>query len=125
MNIINGGVHADNPIDFQEFMIMPVGAASFTEALRTGAEVFHALKGKLKSAGHNTNVGDEGGFAPNIASPREALDFILGAIETAGYRPGEDVALALDCAATEFFRKGKYHLEGAGETLGAEQMVRL
>jgi enolase 1/2/3 len=125
MNIINGGVHADNPIDFQEFMIMPVGAASFAEALRTGAEVFHALKGKLKSAGHNTNVGDEGGFAPNIASPREALDFILGAIETAGYRPGEDVALALDCAATEFFRKGKYHLEGAGETLGAEQMVRL
>src|SRR5688500_18647350 len=101
MNIVNGGAHADNPIDFQEFMIMPVGAATFAEGLRMGAEVFHALKGKLKAAGHNTNVGDEGGFAPDIASAREALDFILSAIDAAGYRGGEDVALALDCAATE------------------------
>src|SRR5437867_1959192 len=125
MNIVNGGVHADNPIDFQEFMIMPVGAATFAEALRMGAEVFHALKGKLKSAGHNTNVGDEGGFAPNIGSAREALDFILSAIDAAGYRAGEDVALALDCAATEFFRGGKYHLKGEGQVLSSEQMVRL
>lgn len=125
MNIVNGGAHADNPIDFQEFMVMPVGAASFAEGLRVGAEVFHALKGRLKAAGHNTNVGDEGGFAPNIASAREALDFILKAIEAAGYRPGEDVTLALDCAATEFFREGKYHLEGEGQVLGSEQMARL
>src|SRR5687767_12173094 len=111
MNIINGGAHADNPIDFQEFMVMPVGAATFAEGLRMGAEVFHALKGKLKAAGHNTNVGDEGGFAPDIASAREALDFILSAIDAAGYRGGEDVALALDCAATEFFRDGQYRLE--------------
>ncbi len=125
MNIVNGGAHADNPIDFQEFMVMPVGAASFAEGLRMGAEVFHALKGKLKSAGHNTNVGDEGGFAPNIASARAALDFILDAIEAAGYRPGEDIALALDCAATEFFRDGKYHLAGEGQVLDAAGMVRL
>jgi enolase len=125
MNIVNGGAHADNPIDFQEFMILPVGAASFAEGLRMGAEVFHALKGKLKAAGHSTNVGDEGGFAPNIASAREALDFILSAIDAAGYRAGEDVALALDVAATEFFQKGKYHLEGEGHVLTSEAMVQL
>jgi enolase len=124
MNIVNGGAHADNPIDFQEFMIMPVGAASFAEGLRMGAEVFHALKGKLKAAGHNTNVGDEGGFAPNIASARDALDFILSAIDAAGYRAGEDVALALDAAATEFFRDGKYRLEGEGQVLESEAMAR-
>jgi enolase len=124
MNIVNGGAHADNPIDFQEFMIMPVGAASFAEGLRMGAEVFHALKGKLKAAGHNTNVGDEGGFAPNIASARDALDFVLSAIDAAGYRAGEDVALALDAAATEFFRDGKYRLEGEGQVLESEAMAR-
>ena len=124
MNIVNGGAHADNPIDFQEFMIMPVGAARFAEGLRMGAEVFHALKGKLKAAGHNTNVGDEGGFAPNIATAREALDLILQAVHAAGYRPGEDIALALDCAATEFFRDGKYYLEGEGRVLGSEQMAQ-
>jgi enolase len=125
MNIVNGGAHADNPIDFQEFMIMPVGAATFSEGLRMGAEVFHALKSRLKAAGHNTNVGDEGGFAPNIASTREALDFILEAINAAGYRSGEDVALALDCAATEFFKDGKYYLEGEGHVLTSEAMVQL
>src|SRR5262249_18925598 len=124
MNILNGGVHADNPIDFQEFMIMPVGAGSFAEALRMGAEVFHALKSKLKSAGLGTKVGDEGGFAPDIASAREALDFIIKAIETAGYRPEADVALALDAAATEFYRDGLYRLEGEGQTLDAERMAR-
>jgi enolase len=124
MNIVNGGAHADNPIDFQEFMIMPVGAASFAEGLRMGAEVFQALKGKLKAAGHNTNVGDEGGFAPNIASARDALDFILQAIDAAGYRAGEDVALALDAAATEFFKQGRYHLEGEGQVLESEAMAR-
>ncbi len=106
MNIINGGVHADNPIDFQEFMIAPVGATSIAEAVRMGAEVLHALKHALKGAGHNTNVGDEGGFAPNLASAREALDFIMAAIGAAGYRPGEDIYLALDVAATELFRRG-------------------
>ncbi|MCI0431598.1 MAG: phosphopyruvate hydratase [Rhodospirillales bacterium] len=125
MNIVNGGAHADNPIDFQEFMVMPVGAASFAEGLRMGAEIFQVLKGKLKAAGHNTNVGDEGGFAPNIATARDALDFILQAIDAAGYRAGEDIALALDSAATELFRDGKYRLEGEGQTLGSEQMVRL
>jgi len=125
MNIINGGAHADNPIDFQEFMIMPVGATNFSEALRTGAEVFHALKKSLKDAGHNTNVGDEGGFAPNLASADEALTFIMRAIEKAGYRPGDDVVLALDCASTEFFKKGKYALEGEGKTLDASGMVKL
>jgi enolase len=124
MNIVNGGAHADNPIDFQEFMIMPVGAATFAEGLRMGAEVFHALKGKLKAAGHNTNVGDEGGFAPNIASARDALDFILQAIDAAGYRPGEDLALALDAAATEFFKDGKYRLDGEGQALESEAMAR-
>jgi enolase len=114
MNIINGGAHADNPIDIQEFMIMPVGAPSFSEALRTGAEIFHTLKKDLKAAGHNTGVGDEGGFAPNLRSAREALDFILKATETAGFKPGRDVVLALDCAATEYFRDGRYAMEGEG-----------
>jgi enolase len=125
MNIVNGGAHADNPIDFQEFMIMPVGADSFSEALRAGAEIFQALKKQLKDAGHNTNVGDEGGFAPNLKSPDEALSFIMGAIEKAGYQPGKDVMLALDCASTEFFKNGKYILEGEGKTLDAGGMVKL
>jgi enolase len=124
MNIINGGAHADNPIDFQEFMVMPVGADSFAEAVRTGAEIFQTLKAALKAAGHNTNVGDEGGFAPDIGSAEEALDLILGAVEKAGYRPGDDVLLALDCASTEFYRDGRYRLEGAGRTLSAEEMAR-
>ena len=122
MNIINGGEHADNPIDIQEFMILPVGAEDFQSALRMGAEVFHALQGRLKKAGMNTNVGDEGGFAPNIGSASEALDFILGAIEAAGYRPGEDVALALDCAASEFYKNGRYELKGEGLSLDAKGM---
>ena len=116
MNIINGGVHADNPIDFQEFMIMPVGAPSFREALRMGAEVFRTLKGALKKAGHNTNVGDEGGFAPNLPSAEAALDFVMKSIEQAGYKAGKDIYLALDCAATEFFKDGKYVYEGEGVT---------
>jgi len=123
MNIVNGGAHADNPIDFQEFMIMPVGAASFSEGLRAGSEIFQSLKKKLKDAGHNTNVGDEGGFAPNLKSADEALSFIMGAIEKAGYRPGDDVVLALDSASTEFFKNGKYRLEGEGKTLDAAGMV--
>jgi enolase len=124
MNIINGGVHADNPIDFQEFMIMPVGAPTVGEAIRMGAEIFHTLKKQLKDAGHATNVGDEGGFAPNLASAEAALDFCLKAIEKAGYRPGEDVYLALDCAATEFFKKGAYVYEGEGKTRSAEEQVK-
>ena len=123
MNIINGGEHADNPIDIQEFMVMPVAAASIADAVRMGAEVFHTLKSELKSAGHNTNVGDEGGFAPNIGSTRGALDFIMKSIEKAGYKPGQDMALALDAASTEFFRDGKYHLDGEGKTLSAEEMA--
>ncbi|WP_152048198.1 phosphopyruvate hydratase [Aureimonas psammosilenae] len=123
MNIINGGAHADNPIDFQEFMVMPVGAETFSEGLRAGAEIFHALKKSLKSAGHNTNVGDEGGFAPNIGSARDALDFVLKAIEAAGYRPGEDVFLALDCASTEFQKNGVYDLEGENRKLSSEEMA--
>ena len=123
MNIINGGVHADNPIDIQEFMIMPVKAARFADALRMGSEIFHALRGQLKEAGHNTNVGDEGGFAPNLASADEALGFIMKSIEKAGYRPGEDVMLALDPASTEFFKKGKYELEGEGKSLDIGGMV--
>ena len=115
MNIINGGVHADNPIDIQEFMIMPVGAATFAEAVRMGAEIFHTLKKALQDAGPITNVGDEGGFAPNLKSADEALDFIMKAIEAAGYKPGEDVMLALDCAATEFFKDGKYAAGGRGQ----------
>ncbi len=116
MNIINGGAHADNPIDFQEFMIMPVGAESFREGLRWGAEIFHTLKKRLKDAGHNTNVGDEGGFAPNLKSAQAGLDFVMASIEAAGYRPGEDVALALDCASTEFFKDGNYVYEGERKT---------
>ena len=119
MNIINGGAHADNPIDVQEFMIMPVGAARFSEGLRMGAEVFHALKSKLKGDGHNTNVGDEGGFAPALASSTAALDYIMQAIEAAGYRPGEDIFLALDVASTEFHKDGKYHLDGEGKILNS------
>jgi len=123
MNIINGGAHADNPIDIQEFMIMPVGADRFSEALRMGSEVFHALRAQLKEAGHNTNVGDEGGFAPNLATADEALSFIMKSIEKAGYRPGEDIMLALDPASTEFFKKGKYELEGEGKSLDQGGMV--
>lgn len=116
MNIINGGAHADNPIDFQEFMIMPVGADSIAEAVRMGSEVFHTLKSALKKAGHNTNVGDEGGFAPNLPSAEAALDFVMQAIQSAGFKPGSEIALALDCAATEFFKDGAYHYEGEGRT---------
>jgi len=123
MNIVNGGVHADNPIDFQEFMIMPVGAESFAEGLRMGVEVFQTLKSALKAAGHNTNVGDEGGFAPNLKSAEAALDFVMQAIEKAGYKPGDDVMLALDCAATEFFKDGKYVYEGEGKTRSANEQA--
>jgi enolase len=115
MNIINGGAHADNPIDIQEFMIMPVGAETFADALRMGAEIFHTLKKNLKAAGHNTNVGDEGGFAPNLKSADEALGFIMKAIEKAGYKPGEGRCSRARCAATEFFKKGKYELAGEGQ----------
>ncbi len=124
MNVINGGVHADNPIDLQEFMIMPVGAPSFAEALRTGAEIFHALRKALKDAGHNTNVGDEGGFAPNLRSADEALGFLAKSVEASGYRLGEQVVFALDPAASEFHRGGRYELKGEGKTLDAEGMVR-
>ena len=123
MNIINGGEHADNPIDIQEFMIMPVGAANIREAIRMGSEVFHTLKKELSAAGHNTNVGDEGGFAPNLNSARDALDFLLKSIEKAGYRPGEDICLALDCAATEYFKGGKYEMKGEGKSLSIEENV--
>ncbi|MEQ1938748.1 phosphopyruvate hydratase [Mesorhizobium sp. CN5-321] len=116
MNIINGGAHADNPIDFQEFMIMPVGASSLREAVRWGSEVFHTLRKRLKDAGHNTNVGDEGGFAPNLKSAPQALDFIMESIEKAGYKPGEEIALGLDCASTEFFKDGNYVYEGEKKT---------
>ena len=122
MNIVNGGAHADNAVDIQEFMVMPVGAESFSEGLRMGAEVFHALKSTLSDAGHSTNVGDEGGFAPALTSTREALDFIMQSIERAGYKVGDDVCLALDCAATEFFIDGAYKLDGEGKTLDAEGM---
>ncbi len=125
MNIINGGAHADNPIDFQEFMILPVAAESGAEALRWGAEVFHALKAQLKAAGHNTNVGDEGGFAPNLKSAEDALDFIMKAIEKAGFKPGAEIGLGLDSASTEFFKNGQYHLEGEGKVLDAAGMVAL
>ena len=124
MNIVNGGEHADNPIDIQEFMVMPVGAESFSEALRMGAEIFHALKKGLAKAGHNTNVGDEGGFAPNIGSTREALDFVMKSIETAGYKPGDEVVLALDCAATEYHSGGKYRMKGEGAELSSEENAR-
>jgi enolase len=117
MNIVNGGAHADNPIDMQEFMIMPIGADTFADAVRMGAEVFHTLRKGLKDAGHSVNVGDEGGFAPNLKSADEAIGYILKAIEKAGYKPGEDVALALDCAATEYFKNGKYEMAGEGKSL--------
>ena len=123
MNIINGGSHADNPIDIQEFMIVPVGATSFQEAARWGAETFHQLKALLKKAGHNTNVGDEGGLAPALRSSREALDYISEAILKAGYQPGKDISLALDAAATEFYREGRYHLEGEGAIFTSDQLV--
>jgi enolase len=123
MNIVNGGAHADNPIDFQEFMILPVGAPSFAEAVRWGAETFHALRGALKKAGHNTNVGDEGGFAPNLPSAEAALDFCLKAIDAAGFKPGDDMVLGLDCAASEFFKDGKYVYEGEGKTRSIEEQV--
>ncbi|MER0238694.1 phosphopyruvate hydratase [Fulvimarina sp. MAC8] len=123
MNIVNGGAHADNPIDFQEFMIMPVGAERFSDALRMGAETFHTLKKMLKDAGHNTNVGDEGGFAPSLGSPKEALDFIMKAVEKAGYKPGDDMFIALDCAATEFCEDGTYDLAGEGRKLSADDMA--
>ncbi|MBC7675474.1 MAG: phosphopyruvate hydratase [Rhodoferax sp.] len=123
MNIINGGEHADNPIDIQEFMIMPVGAENIREAIRMGSEVFHTLKKELQAAGHNTGIGDEGGFAPNLSSARDALDFILKSIEKAGYKPGEDIYLALDCAATEYFKGGKYEMKGEGKSLSIEQNV--
>ena len=123
MNIVNGGRHADNPIDIQEFMIQPVGAGTFAEAVRMGAEIFHALRQGLHDAGHSTNVGDEGGFAPNLRSADEALAFIARAAERAGYRPGEDVTFALDCAASEFYRDGAYRMEGEGKVLDAAGMT--
>jgi enolase len=123
MNIINGGAHADNPIDFQEFMIAPVGAERFSEALRWGTEIFHALKAKLRGRGLSTAVGDEGGFAPALSSATEALDLIVEAIESAGYKPGDDVMLALDCASTEFFKNSSYAMEGEGQNLSSDEMV--
>jgi enolase len=124
MNIVNGGAHADNPIDFQEFMIMPVGAPTLAEAVRMGSEVFHTLKKALKDAGHNTNVGDEGGFAPNLPSAEAALDFVMRSIESAGYKTGDDFVLALDCASTELFRDGAYHFEGEGVTRSIDDQVK-
>jgi enolase len=124
MNIVNGGVHADNPIDFQEFMIMPVGAPTFSEGLRMGVEVFQTLKKSLHDAGHNTNVGDEGGFAPNLQSAEEALVFVMKAIEQAGYKPGDDVVIALDPASTEFFKSGYYVYEGEGKTRSKEEQAK-
>jgi len=123
MNIINGGEHADNPIDFQEFMVMPVGADSIEEAVRCGAEIFHTLKKRLHEAGLSTAVGDEGGFAPALASTTDALDFIMKSIEQAGYTPGDDVVLALDCAATEFYKDGAYRMVGEGKTLSSGEMA--
>ncbi|BAR62634.1 enolase [Bradyrhizobium diazoefficiens] len=124
MNIINGGVHADNPIDFQEFMILPVGASSFAEGLRYGAEVFHTLKSELKKAGHNTNVGDEGGFAPNLPSADAALEFVMNAIGKAGFKAGCDIVIGLDCASTEFFKDGKYVYEGEGKTRSISEQAK-
>src|SRR5512139_3968312 len=124
MNILNGGVHADNPIDFQEFMVMPAGAPTFAEALRAGAEIFHTLRAALKSAGLNTNVGDEGGFAPNLKSAEAALDFIMQAISKTGYKPGGDVMIALDCAATEFFKDGTYVYEGEGKKRSKQDQAK-
>ena len=124
MNIVNGGAHADNPIDIQEFMIMPVGAATVADAIRAGAEIFHALKKRLADAGHSTNVGDEGGFAPNLKSADDALGFVTKSIEAAGYKPGDDVVLALDAASSEFYKGGKYVMEGEGKTLDAGGLVK-
>ena len=124
MNIVNGGVHADNPIDFQEFMIMPVGAANFAEGLRAGSEIFQTLKSQLKQAGLNTTVGDEGGFAPNLKSAEAALDFVMQAIEKAGYKPGNDIMIALDCAATEFFKDGVYNYEGEGKKRSSKEQAQ-
>jgi enolase len=123
MNILNGGAHADNPIDIQEFMVMPVKAANVSEAIRIGTEIFHALKKSLSDAGHNTNVGDEGGFAPDLASTDEGLQFVMRAIEAANCTPGDDVLIALDCASTEFYADGKYELAGEGKSLGSDEMV--
>ncbi|MDA0186627.1 MAG: enolase, partial [Proteobacteria bacterium] len=123
MNIINGGEHADNPIDIQEFMIMPVSATSIADAVRMGAEVFHTLKKELSAAGLSTGIGDEGGFAPNLSSTRDALDFVLKSIEKAGYTPGDDIMLALDCAATEYFKDGRYVFAGEGKTLTSDENV--
>ena len=124
MNIVNGGAHADNPIDFQEFMIMPVGAANFADGLRMGVEVFQTLKKALHDEGHNTNVGDEGGFAPNLKSAEQALDYVMKAIEKAGYKPGQDIALALDCASSEFFKNGAYVYEGEGKTRSIAEQAK-
>jgi enolase len=123
MNIVNGGAHADNPIDFQEFMILPVGASTLAEAVRMGAEVFHTLKKALKDAGHNTNVGDEGGFAPDLPSAEAALDFVVKSVETAGFRPGDDMMIGLDCASTEFFKNGAYDYEGEGQKRSPTQQA--
>lgn len=123
MNIINGGEHADNPIDIQEFMIMPVAAENIREAVRMGSEIFHTLKKELSAAGLSTGIGDEGGFAPNLSSTRDALDFILRAVEKAGFRPGDDIMLALDCAATEYFRNGTYEMTGEGRSLSPAENV--
>lgn len=123
MNILNGGAHADNPIDIQEFMIMPISCERMTDAVRVGSEIFHSLKAELKKAGYSTNVGDEGGFAPSLPNTESALDMIMKGIEAAGYKPGEDVALALDVAATEFYKNGKYHLSGLNKPYGSEEMV--
>ena len=125
MNVINGGAHADNSIDFQEFMIMPIGARSFSDSLRMGAEIFHSLKTTLKNAGHNTNVGDEGGFAPNLKSTDDALGVLTRAVEAIGLRPGDDVVFALDAASSEFFKNSRYELHGEGRTLDADGMIRL
>jgi enolase len=124
MNIVNGGAHADNPIDIQEFMIMPVAAGSIADAVRVGAEIFHTLKKSLQDAGHNTGIGDEGGFAPNLKSADDALGFIMKAIEKAGYKPGDDVMLALDCASTEYYKGGKYAMEGEGKSFDSEGNAR-
>ncbi|MDE0698876.1 MAG: phosphopyruvate hydratase [Boseongicola sp.] len=123
MNIINGGEHADNPIDIQEFMIMPVSATSMRDAVRMGSEIFHTLKGELQSAGLSTGIGDEGGFAPDISSARDALDFIMKSVEKAGYKPGDDIMLALDCASTEYFRDGAYVMEGEGKSMSPDENV--
>ena len=124
MNILNGGAHADNPIDFQEFMVMPVGGETFSHAVQWGSEIFHSLRARLSKAGHNTNIGDEGGFAPDLGGTRDALDFVVGAIEGAGFRVGEDVYLAIDAASTEFFKNGNYNLEGEGKIISGEELVK-